>query len=106
MAVDAGAPSGFYPIRPDVRLNRCPICYTERVQILTDREDKEFIARCPECGFEGRFPAGTRAASSVRRWTAAELRRMRRRAGPFPDPEPRLTAAELAAELGDPRERE
>jgi hypothetical protein len=104
MAADARTPSGFYPIAPPVRLNRCPICYAERVPILTDRDDREYRARCPNCGFEARFPAGSKAASSVRRWTANELRRMRRAAGPFPDPEPHRTAVNLAAEEGDPHE--
>ncbi|MCI4318471.1 MAG: hypothetical protein L3J96_08030, partial [Thermoplasmata archaeon] len=61
-------------------------------------------ARCPGCGFEGRFPAGTKSASSVRRWTSREVRKMRREVGPFPDPEPHRTAADEAAEEGDPNE--
>ena len=104
MAADAQSSPGYYPTFPAVRLNRCPVCYVERVPILTDRDGTEFLARCPGCGFEGRFPNGTRSASTVRRWTSAELRRSRRRYDAFLDPEPKLTAAERAAESGDPRE--
>ena len=106
LAASPGSPKGFHPVYPKVSLHRCPICYAEQVPIHGDREDTEYIARCPNCGFEARFPAGTKSASSVRRWTAAELRRMRRQAGPFPDPEPHRNAptAALAAEMGDPDE--
>jgi hypothetical protein len=95
---------GFHPLFPTVKLHRCPICYFERIPILGDRFDREYFARCPGCGFEGHFPAGSKSASSVRRWTSNELRKMRRAVGPIPDPHPKLTAAELAAEEGDPNE--
>ena len=104
MAARPGPSEGFHPIYPGVTLHRCPICHAERLPIHGDRDDTEYLARCPKCGFEGRFPAGTKSASSVRRWTARELQRMRRAAGPFPDPEPHRTAVNLAAEEGDPNE--
>ena len=98
MAAEVQAPAGFSPLRPQVWVNRCHICYWEHVPIFVNRDDDEFLSRCPQCGFEGRFPAGSRAASTVRRWTAAELRRMRRRT-PFPIP-----GAHSSADLADEEE--
>lgn len=104
MAASPLPSQGFYPVFPTVKLHRCPICYHERIPILGDRDDRAYIARCPGCGFEGHFPAGTRSASSVRRWSSREVRKMRREMAASADPGPRLAAAEEAAERGDPNE--
>ena len=89
------------PVAPPVDLHRCPACGSEGVPILSDPSGSEFWAICPVCGFEGRFPARTRAASRVRTWIANESRHRRTRPrGEYP--QPRLSRAEYVAEVGGP----
>lgn len=93
--------STYRPVLPPVDLHRCPACGSEGVPILSDPAETEFRAICPACRFEGRFPAGSRAASRVRTWITNETRRRRVRPS-GQDPQPRLSRAEYMAEVGGP----
>lgn len=89
------------PVVPTVEMHRCPACGQPAVPILSDPSECEFWAICPVCGFEGRFPSRSRAASRVRTWIANETRRRRVRFSGA-DPQPRLSRAEYVAEVGGP----
>jgi hypothetical protein len=99
MGSEPSTGSPHRPTFPAVVLHRCPVCSRLNLPILTDRNDSEYWTSCLDCGFEGKFPAGTRAFSRVRHWISLETRRSRG----FPsrdDPQPRLSRAEFEAEVG------
>jgi hypothetical protein len=70
---------GFYSIFPHVYLHRCPTCREEQVPILGVRDWQTFIASCPRCSFEAKFPPGSKSAARVRQWIAYERRALRRK---------------------------
>lgn len=80
-AMTGEAPTLFpqRPVYPPVDLHRCPACGRVGLPIVTDPGETQYWARCIECGFEGRFPERTPAASRVRRWIAKESRRWQER---------------------------
>ena len=99
MAVDVEAWPGFHTTFPRIHMHRGPVCQTERLPIQADRGALGFRTVCPSCGFEGRFPPNTRAASTVRRWLSNESRRQF--SDPrTDDPHPRVTSGEEMAEGG------
>jgi hypothetical protein len=91
-------PPRLRPVVPNVDLHRCPVCNRAGLPILTDISESQYWVRCIECGFEGRFPAGTLSISRVRRWIAFEGRRWRN--SPYDIPRPRLSRAAYGAEVG------
>lgn len=101
MSSDALSDPVRRPVVPSVELHRCPACGRPGIPIISDSAEAEFWANCPTCGFEGRFPPGSRAASRVRTWITNETRRRRFRVG-GQDPQPRLSRAEYVAEVGGP----
>lgn len=89
------------PVAPPVWVRRCPACSRENLPVSTDLEETQYWVSCPDCGFEGRFPAGTRSVSRVRRWISNEMRGWRRRRALEPPLAP-LSRPRYGAEDGGP----
>jgi len=67
------------PVVPPIWVHRCPACSRANLPVSTDADETQYWVSCPECGFEGRFPVGTRSVSRVRRWISNEMRGWHRR---------------------------